>query len=200
MEKLKEFMRSPKKTAILGLVSSILMILYVFFNNKYNFIVLLIDFSTNLFALGFTVYFSIVLLRLIFCKGNIKFANLELVITLSISIIISVGLFIYYGGNINNIIYLIINLIILLYLYNILIQRKIKINNKIFGVTIILFIIWKLFNIIINKKIIVSVYNNFTQNFIFNILRFIMLISYIGVIPYFYNYYEILKGEQKNGK
>ena len=57
MEKLKEFMRSPKKTAILGFVSSILMILNVFLNNNHSLLSLLFQFSSKLFIFGFALYF-----------------------------------------------------------------------------------------------------------------------------------------------
>ena len=200
MEKIKEFMSSPKKTAILGLVSSILMIANIILNNKNSLLILTIGISTNLFVLGFAFYFIIVLLRLVFGKGSIRLADSILIIFLCISIIVSVSLSIYFGININTIIYLVINLTIFLYLYNLLIKKKTKIDNKVFSLVIIIFIIYQVVASFINKNLIASMYNNFSQNLIINIIYFIMKISYIGVIPYFYNYYEILKEERTNGK
>ena len=121
MEKLKEFMSSPKKTAILGLVSSILMILSVFLNNR---TVMFWTIVTNFISFGFAFYFIIILLRLVKNVGNIKIANYFLIISFAIAILADVVLLIKFKVNINIIIYLVVNIYMAYYLYNLLIKRN----------------------------------------------------------------------------
>lgn len=194
LEKLKEFMRSPKKTAILGLVSSILMILSVFLNNR---TVMFWTIVTNFISFGFAFYFIIILLRLVKNVGNIKIANYFLIISFAIVILADVVLLIKFKVNINIIIYLVVNIYMAYYLYNLLIKRNYKINNKIFSIILIGFIAYQMIYKIYSKNLIILAYSNFTQNLIVNIICFIIRIAYIGIIPYFTIYSKLLNERGK---
>lgn len=197
MEKLKEFMRSPKKTAILGFVSSILMILNVFLNNNHSLLSLLFQFSSKLFIFGFALYFLIILLRLVKNIGNIKIANYFLIISFIIPILIEVFIIIKYQINIKGVIYLIVYIYLSYYLYNLLIKRNYKVNNIIFSAVLIGFVVYQMIYSIYCKNFIISAYNNFTQNLIMNIMYLIMKVSYVGIIPYFINYSKLLRERGK---
>lgn len=194
MEKLKEFMNSPKKTAILGLVVSILMILNVCLNNKTGIVFAIF---TNFFAFGFAFYFIIILLRLFKNIGNIKIANYFLIISFIISVLVAVVLLIKFKININVVIYLIVNIYMAYYLYNLLIKRNCKINNIIFSIILIGFVSYQIICSMYSKTFIISVYNNFTQNLIINIIGLIIKIAYIGIIPYFNIYSKLLSERGK---
>ena len=81
MEKLKEFMRSPKKTAILGLIGSILMLA--------NWIIYFTPFSIldELCSICLIIYFIVILVRMFLQKGNLKFANYTLIISYIVTLL-----------------------------------------------------------------------------------------------------------------
>ena len=85
MEKIKEFLSSPKKTAILGLIGSILMLITTI-TTLYTTNIILNTY--NLYIIGLIVYFSIILIRMYKQKGNIKLANILLVVTYIVSFVI----------------------------------------------------------------------------------------------------------------
>lgn len=107
MEKVKEFLKDTKKTVILGLISSILICCYHFYNiavieySSFSIAILtLIATLTELQFVGFLVYFIILLMRLYKKKGNIKLANRILAFSLVISLvaqILSICISIYIG-------------------------------------------------------------------------------------------------------
>lgn len=180
MEKLKELMSSPKKTAILGLSGSILMLITTFTSLYISNLILN---SYNLYIIGLIVYFIIILMRMYKQKGNIKVANILLLTTYIISFVAVIFVDIVEGESI--LIDIILFGTIILYLCNILF-RKIKfINNKIFAVILIGFSIYQLIRFGIY-------FLNETELYL--ISYFIKYCGYITIVPYFYNYYELLKG------
>lgn len=180
---MKEFLESPKKTAILGLIGTIIMLIPVFKfiigEDFFEFGILTIY---HTYFLGLLIYFIIVVLRLFKSKGNIRVANFILIITLGVSIISNI----LGNGWINVIILVILEL----YLMNIFLRKNTFINNKIACVVFILYILYSI------------IFWNF-ENYFFleNIFDFItQIIGYLFITPYFYGYYELLKEEKKNGK
>ena len=183
MKKFKNFMSSPKKTAILGLVGSLLMLLdiSVYFS--------LLD---NLYAMGLIVYFIIILFRMFAQKGNLKIANYTLIITYLAQLLMIIPN-IKYNYLLGIIIYVVSFFIILLYFVNILLRKKNFVNNKIFAITIILYTLFQLFKLMINGF---SVFGIRYAPLVEVTIYIINYIGYIFIIPYFYNYYNILRGEK----
>ena len=174
---MKEFLKSPKKTVILGLIGTIIMLIpvfkFIFGEDFFEFGIVTIY---HTYFWGLLIYFIIVVFRLFKLKGNIKVANFILIITLGVSII----------GNIlvNSWINVIILAILELYLINTFI------NNKIACVVFILYIFYSI--IVLDFR---------TYFFAENIFDFVtQIVGYVFIIPYFYGYYELLKGEKENGK
>lgn len=178
---MKELLKSPKKMAILGLIGSILMI--------FNMVMLILNgvcsYFTSLnfaYSIGFFIYFIIVLLRLYKEKGNIKIANYILigsfVLSLVVHIVIIPGL-----SMTTNIVYLVVTVITLLYLINILLRRIRIINNKSFIFIIFSYLIYQVFLMVIIKEIDFYIMSELINS-----------LGYILIAPYFYNYYNLLKG------
>ena len=90
---MKEFLKSPKKTAILGLAGSVIMLIPMFLYIQYS----LTSSIYNVYFIGLIIYFVTVLSRMFKQKGNIKFANYILIITFIISILTSIILGILEG-------------------------------------------------------------------------------------------------------
>ena len=82
---MKELLKSPKKTAILGLVGSVIMFLIVLMTFSSQ--LLITNTVYNLFIIGLVFYFTVVLMRMTRQKGNIKIANYILIITYTITLI-----------------------------------------------------------------------------------------------------------------
>ena len=156
------------------------------FINKFSLSFLILTLG-NASLWGYIIYFSIVAMRLYKQKGNIKTANYILMIFSIMSLItslVSLIQFINYGGYLNTeILFIFIELINIIYLVNILFKKaKMKyITNKLFAIVNILFAIY----CIISAS--------------FNLITFMYYIGYLLRIPYFYNYYELLKGSKENG-
>lgn len=179
MEKIKEFFSSPKKTAILGLIGSIVWVLANLINSVEK------GFSSfSSIAIGYNIYFSITLLRLYKGKGNIELAKKLLIVSYIINIVINFVMIGIVAGNfILAIISLIPNGIILLYLLNILFGKFKIINNKVYIIpTILTFILFILYLVQLEK---------YVEEII---LRAMECFGSIATVPYFYNYYELLKG------
>ena len=189
MDKLKKIFSSPKKTAMLGLISSIVISLFLLNSLFPNGIRTLYTFLyTFLYDIwGFVVYFFIVVMRLYKQKGNIKIANYILILFSIIDLIYLCRFMLYDEVNahylVNQIVNILLSFVNIIYLVNILFKKaKIKyITNKLFAIANILF----------------AIYFTFLQKF--NLITLIYYIVYLLRIPYFYNYYELLKGE-KNGE
>lgn len=193
MESIKKFFASPKRNAILGLVSSILMLLQAVF-----IIVINVEFEfqeishiiKNFVSLGFILYFSIILYRMNRRRGNLKIATNILIVSLILTILLLI-LFQFTGTmDSNNIIAIIVNIIILIFLFNILKRKSTKFSNNIFLVMMVVYTIYQL--VMDNMNIIIFTNEFDTRNF----LIWLCNVSYLGIVPYFYNYYEILKEEK----
>lgn len=193
---MKEFFKSPKKTAILGLISSAIMLLPIFFTNG---IIYIIDYiSYNFYFIGFIIYFSIVLLRMNGKNSNIKKANYFLVISIIITIISS-GIWGLLEGEgiftLNDIALL----AMILYFSNIFFKKAKFMNNKIFITVVTIVSIYLIINNIVG---LVTNYDEIIYfiDLAYVLFRYIKYLAQIIIIPYFYNYYNLLKEENKNGK
>lgn len=180
---MKEFLKSPKITAVLGLIGGILMFadvimpFYVsFYTASYvSFYLILMELLIHIFAIGNVICFSIILLRFRKKKININIANYILVVTSIVDTIILIFN--------RNIIQAILQMIISLYFINLFFKANIPINNKMFVVIVIVNIVIKMCGIIKGLPWFMT-----------------FLIAYIGyllTVPYFYNYYNLLKGEKE---
>ena len=185
---MKEFFKSPKKTAILGLVGSIGMVIYFV-----SMISSIFDIVTYLYILGFLIYFIIVLMRLYLQKGNIIVANRVLVITHITSLLFIVAFNLQYIFSLNALIYIAVQCFMILYFYNIFLKKGKLINNKLFAVIIIFYSIFNL--CMVAKSISGFLAYRFSANF--EIIAWAMqYFGYLLIIPYFYIYYELLKEEK----
>ena len=182
---MKEFFKSPKKTAILGLVGSVIMLLIVLMTFSSQ--LLITNTVYNLFIIGLVFYFTVVLMRMRRQKGNIKIANYTLIITYTITLIGTISFGIAEGESI--LIEVLIYGIIILYLCNILLRKFKFINNKIYAVVVIGLSVYQ----IVSIGRYLFIYNDVAQ---YVIRDLIIILSYMATVPYFYNYYELLKEEQ----
>lgn len=182
---MKEFFKSPKKTAILGLVGSVIMLLIVLMTFSSQ--LLITNTVYNLFIIGLVFYFTVVLMRMRRQKGNIKIANYTLIITYTITLIGTISFGIAEGESI--LIEVLIYGIIILYLCNILLRKFKFINNKIYAVVVIGLSVYQ----IVSIGRFLFIYNDVAQ---YVIRDLIIILSYMATVPYFYNYYELLKEEQ----
>lgn len=179
---MKEFFKSPKETAILGLVGSVIMLITTF-TTLYTTNILLNIY--NLYIIGLIIYFTVILMRMYKQKGNIKIANTLLLITYIISFIGVMLVDIAEGDSF--LIDIILFGTIILYLCNILFGKLKLINNKIFAVIIIGFSVYQLVRF--------GVYF-LNEKDMYLISYCIKYLGYMAIVPYFYNYYELLKGEK----
>lgn len=179
---MKEFLKSPKNTALLGIVGIAIMLISVLrYTLGEDFFEFGIISMYHTYIWGFLVYFIVVLLRIFAKKGDIKIANYFLMLSLIIAII----------GNVLNKQF--INVIVLflfeLYLLRIFLGKRTFINNKAISIVFIVYIIYAF---IFKRNIFVfesDILDYFTQ-----------AIGLLLVTPYFYGYFELLKEENKNGK
>ena len=178
---MKEFLRSPKKTAILGLTGSLIMLIHMFLYSKQ----FLISTIYNVCFIGLIIYFVTVLSRMFKQRGNIKFANYILIITFIISILVSIILGILEGEffTLDDLLLIIMTL----YFSNILLRKVKLINNNAFAIIVIGLSIYQLIRY---GFIIFSV----KEIEILDLSYFVKHLAHITIVPYFYNYYELLKG------
>lgn len=178
---MKEFLKSPKKTAILGLAGSVIMLIPMFLYIQYS----LTSSIYNVYFIGLIIYFVTVLSRMFKQKGNIKFANYILIITFIISILASIILGILEGEffTLDDLLLIIMTL----YFSNILLRKVKLINNKVFAIIVIGLSIYQLIRY---GFIIFSI----KEIEILDLSYFIKHLAHITIVPYFYNYYELLKG------
>ena len=167
MEGIKEILKSPRKTAILGLVGNILWLVYYMTRIRVFALLSIFNLLSNITTIGLIVYFAIVLMRMNKKMVDIKIANYTLIITYIIS-----ALWNLCGFEILSVIFLVINI---LYFCNIFFRKPQIIDNKIF---LIAHIIVRLLNLIGS----------------FSLLSLVFTIIFLLSVPYFYNYYELLKG------
>lgn len=203
MKKLKEFLSNPKKTAILGLVGGIIMLLfkiiytiyciYFLYIDRYTDIYSLIyDLFSTLFILGIITYFVVVLLRMSKHNVNINIANNILITTFIVSFIGIIYVGISVGEGIDLSAWVLF--ISALYFANILLRKIKLINNKVFAIVVIACLMCES---IMNVLNILKSSELYFPTVIYFITSFIKHIGYIAILPYFYNYYKLLKKEEK---
>ncbi len=192
MEKIKEILKDTKKSTLLGLISSCL-ILAIPLVAGYS-----LDIASILFysqdTIGFIVYFAIMYRRLCKKSGSIKVANIVLIITCITPLLFSfrnlivntIGCISSYYYEFYDVLGALIDfakcLIIVLFLFNILYRKNNFVTNKMFA-----------------GIIIATCAFDFLMSGL-NIMILFIGMCYLGKIPYFYNYYILLKGEKENGK
>ncbi len=186
MEKLKAFFCNSKKTVVLALIMNIIAIIIVY--------LLYYPFSLGIRLIGclenagILIYFMIITFRLYQKKGNVKVANYILIIYFVIKIlsllinVFRISSITFYDIVFNFIIPIIVYVISTLYFCKILFKIKIPfIDNMIFTTALLIYI----------SNMLIS---NFT------IYSIILALSYLSIIPYFYNYYELLERSCKDDK
>lgn len=191
MEKVKEFFSNTKKTAMLALIMNIVAVIVLYMISNYYGILMCLRICS--FNIGTIIYFIIIVLRLYKKKGNIKVANYILVIFFALNalltIISTIQLKSTIGGT-SYIVYIvstymietIIYTILTLYFCKILLKIKIPIiDNIIFIAAILIFV----------SNVLISGINTHSVTF---------ALAYLSIIPYFYNYYELLERSNQNGK
>lgn len=185
---MKEFLGSPKKTAILGLVGSLIMMIIMFMRTETYLILLNIN---NLYIIGLVIYFIIILMRMLKQNGNVKIANYILVMTYIVSFLGTILTNLFVAGVTINAIELLIDIIVfvvvILYFCNILLKKINFLDNKVFAIIIIITSIYRIINIC-------NYILNYAEIEVNIILEFIKNLAYIMIVPYFYNYYKLLKG------
>ncbi len=188
---MNKIFNSPKMTAILGLIGGILMLPSLFILTT-----TIQDFFMYFYGIGLTIYFVIVLMRIYDQKGNIKIANYILIASFSIPFLIGIP-FIIGKLNINVIIYLFVYGIITIYMTSILLRKGNFINNKFFAITVILYVLYQLIRLQGYASTFIGLKYSVEIELLAEILRYV---GYLLIIPYFYQYYKLLKGDNKNGK
>lgn len=204
---MKEFFGSLKKTAMLGLISSILMMIYIIMqmsSRTQGFLVIILNAIQLLpMVIGFIVYFSIVTLRMSKENISLKIGNnillICLVITLVAVVIITI---IYYEFSIISILNIIIRSITIIFIYNVTLKKSTKISWIWFALSIVYLVVIDIINIINiwrANNYLLNLYPT-SETITILILKTISCVSYIGIIPYFINYYNIVKEGKINGK
>lgn len=186
MEKEKNFINNPKKTAIIGLVASIIIILEnIVIRSPYSILMIILSLLPTI---ALTIYYSIVCLRLYKDTGNVRVARNILVIIYFITVIADILQFFlsHFASGIYSpgILTIILHCFIAIYLYLILFKGCTKISNKIFAIVIIGYYLYSLITLI-------------SYGF-FDMLALINYILNIATLLYFYSYYEELKGDKTN--
>lgn len=179
---MKELLKNPKKTAIVGLIGILIMLISVLrYTVGEDFFEFGMITMYHTYIWGLLVYFIIVLLRIFKKQGDIKIANYLLIVSLGIAIIGNI-----LGRQIVNVIALVL---FGLYILRILFRKKNFVNNKIAFVILILYIIYTF------------IYRRMIFIFTSDILDYLtQAIGLLLIVPYFYGYFEILEEENKNGK
>lgn len=186
MEQVRKFLTNMKQTAIVGLIGSIVLFFIQYISVRPFNILTRVAFLLS--YLGLIVYFIIIVMRIFLKKGNVKLANNFLIASFVISIVFKILLFYlsrFFTGIGTNI--PILDILLLLYFISILYKRNVFINNKIFALILIVFCIYSILDCI-------SVFGYVS------ILQVVRCISYLMIVPYFYNYYNLIKRGIKNDK
>lgn len=194
---MKEFLKNPKKTAILGLLGSLIILI-----QRISTIItgdrLIDEPLVDLCYLGLIFYFSTILMRMHNIKGNIKIANILLITTYiygfirAIFSLWSVIAYVFGDDLLLSSIGRVISLaVIILYLLNILFRKSEIVNNKVFAIVTIVFSVYQILKI--------GIYF-LEEPELYVIGTLIKYLGYMATVPYFYNYYELIKEKKENGK
>lgn len=173
-----EILRKPKVLAFLGLIGSIISIIPMLISifNFGDIIGILLGFQVGLIG-----YFLLIILRLYKIRININIPKVLLIIYFIINDIM------YIIIAIKNIYFFLIVWLLLLVLYtfyfiHIFYNRGLKISNKVLLIATLVFIIIALLNLKI-----------------FSVITFDLIVIWIFILPYFYQYYNLLEEEKENG-
>ncbi len=113
---------------------------------------------------------------------NIKVANYVLIIMLIIQtvfdMIMAIARLDYGIGNTDEFIGIIVNVILIMYFFNILLKKSHFINNKVYSITVIVGFAFKMI-----------------QPSFFSSGEILLSLCSFTVVPYFYNYYELSKNK-----
>lgn len=203
---MKEFFKSPKNTTILGLVS---MCILLFYNYSINGLSFTFWSMTHIADIGIIIYLAIVALRLYNKKINIVAGKNILII----GTIIQIMIILYISNSLSlwsilAIISIIYYLVLCLYFCNITFKKPNFMNNKIYlALTIIYIIVNILVPVIYNIDFSISnifhigdTISEIINTFLASISKNITTFCYLLIMPYFYNYYNWLKGANNNDK
>ena len=178
MEKVKEFLRDDKKTTILAFVGSVILLAYYLIFYFGGAFISIIFYQTS--VIGFAIYFTMALLKMHKENVNIKVANYVLIITLIIQtvfdMIMAIARLDYGIGNTDEFIGIIVNVISIMYFFNILLKKSHFINNKVYSIAVIVGFAFQMI-----------------QTSFFSSGKILLSLCSLTVVPYFYNYYELSK-------
>lgn len=171
MEKVKEFLGNPKKTAMLGLIGALICAAYYIFCLP---IWIVGRILYGLEFIGLTVYFAIVVMRMNKKEGNIKVASYVLLISFAIRTLMNI---IQLLDGVAYPLYLLVEIavkiIVILYFANILLRKTNPINNKIYSLAMIIYVIF----LTIQSP---------------SLLGVILNLCLLAQLPYFYMHHELL--------
>lgn len=180
MKKIKEFLQDNNKTTILAFVGSVILLAYYlifYFGGAFISIIL---YQTS--VIGFAIYFTMALLKMHKENVNIKVANYVLIITLIIQtvfdMIMAIARLDYGIGNTDEFIGIIINVISIMYFFNILLKKSHFINNKVYSIAVIVGFAFQMI-----------------QTSFFSSGKILLSLCSLTVVAYFYNYYELSKNK-----
>lgn len=148
--------------------------------------------------LGLLIYFTCVLLKLFKVKLKVKVSEWLLMIIIALRLIV-VGIFFitqfydyasstYYHYNfpLEALMSLIFQILVIMFMYEIVSKKTKFINNKIYAVGIIIYLIFQIG------------YNISDREYVGLII--IDMLPYIATLPYFYTYYKFLKNDSKDNE
>lgn len=189
LEKTKKIFTNPIITITIGLVGALVYaIIHIFIMRSAPVIQSILY---NLYYVMLVVYFICVLLRLKKINANMKIIQYMLLGSILISFVIYIiSLFIYYSAiSIHDILFIIPYIGFFIYFLNIFNIKEVKFANNNF------FIASTFINIL--PFIILM----FSASSFFEILMYLLnILLPISIVPYFYNYYNLVKEKKENGK
>lgn len=197
MKNLEKIFTNPKVAILIGLIMSIIYLIpntlslwkSFYIHIAYAFII------SNIYVLGLIIYYVTVFLRIKKIKISINIVQKILILSFIIQSIIASYLYFYCGYN--NFLVTIINIVYFLtcalYFYE-LFNKNCRISNKVFLIVTFIKLIFSIYTYSLIKR--------FTCISTIEILIYavINLLFFISTIPYFYNYYNLKKGCEKNGQ
>ena len=176
MGKVKEFLQDDKKTTILAFVGSVILLDYYFIFFFGGAFISIILYQTS--VIGFAIYFTMALLKMYKENVNIKVANYVLIIMLIIQTVFEMIRLDNGICNTDEFIGIIVNVILIMYFFNILLKKSHFINNKVYSITVIVGFAFKMI-----------------QPSFFSSGEILLSLCSFTVVPYFYNYYELSKNK-----
>lgn len=209
MEEIEKFFDSPKRNSIIALMVwgiSCILELINFFEiistrnltgapiGLFEYFFWIVYYAE---LIAFLLYFTFILLRF-YNKTKVEIKNINYVIgfLLVANFIYRIYRILSFNQiNIGSVLSIVFSIITILYLFNILIKKvdiiNKLINNKVFAITMAVYVSYCLYDLFIKPDPFL-LYN--TTEFSFHSVKeFFYYIRYLCIIPYFYNYYELLE-------